>query len=115
VMVARQYRLMLQAKDLRERGVPQAEIATRLRVHNFVAQRVLQQASAYSIAQLRDAYRLMVEADLNIKRGVYNDETAMELLLFELSSARASGRQRQGPSRGRPGYSTPRAAPAQRR
>ena len=84
VMVARQFRLILQAKDLRDSGVSQAEIASKLRVQNFVAERAIQQASGYRLEQLREAYRLLVEADLNIKRGMYSDEVALELLLFEL-------------------------------
>jgi DNA polymerase-3 subunit delta len=45
-MIARQFRLMLQTRDLLERGVPQREVQARLRLPNFVAQRVIQQTSA---------------------------------------------------------------------
>jgi DNA polymerase-3 subunit delta len=114
-MVARQFRLILQARDLRERGVPQSEIVSKLRVHPYVADRVLRQAAGYRIEQLREAYRLLIEADLNIKRGVYDDETALELLIYELATARAASQKPRAPARGRPGYSTPRTAPKQLR
>jgi DNA polymerase-3 subunit delta len=114
-MIARQFRLMLQARDLLERGVPQREVQARLRLPNFVAQRVIQQTSGYSTEHLRQAYRLLIDADMSIKRGVYDDETAVELLLHELGTLRPKSRASQQAPRGRPGYSTPRAAPPRSR
>ncbi len=95
-MVARQYRLLILAKGLLEQGVRPPQIASRLRVPPFAIQRLLQQAPRYSIEQLRRAYARLLEADLHVKRGVFDDETALQLLLAELA---ALGRPA---SRGRP-------------
>ena len=102
-LIARQYRLLIQARELLDQRLSPAEIGNRLGVHSFVAQRILQQAPPYSAGQLRSAYRRLLEADLSIKRGIYNDETALELLIFELANASPSRR------RGTPGYSRPQA------
>ena len=102
-LIARQYRLLIQAKELQAQNVRPADIGKRLGIHSFVAQRILQQAPPYSIEQLRAAYARLLEADLSIKRGIYDDETALELLIFELASAQASRRS------GRQGYNRPQA------
>ncbi len=102
-LIARQYRLLIQAKELQTQNVKPPEIGKRLGLHNFVAQRVLRQAPPYSIEELRAAYARLLEADLSIKRGIYSDETALELLIFELATSLATRRP------GRPGYSRPQA------
>jgi DNA polymerase-3 subunit delta len=102
-LIARQYRLLIQARELLDQRLKPAEIGTRLGVHGFVAQRILQQAPPYTSEQLRAAYGRLLEADLSIKRGIYDDETALELLIVELANAYPSRR------RDTPGYSRPQA------
>ena len=63
-LLSRQYKLLILAKELQGGGVRQAEFAKRLGVHSFVGQRILQQLSAFTYEQLRDAYRRLLEADL---------------------------------------------------
>lgn len=89
-MVARQYRLLLLTKELLERGARPPEISARLQVQGFVIQRLLKQAPAHTIDRLRGAYRRLLEADLSVKRGVFDDETALQLLLFELAALRTT-------------------------
>jgi DNA polymerase-3 subunit delta len=116
MLVARQYRLLLLTKELLERRVRPPEISGRLHVQGFVIQRLIKQAPAYTIQRLRRAYRRLLEADLSVKRGVYDDETALQLLLFELAMpARARGPGGATRPGGRPDYGRPRAGrgPAQ--
>ncbi len=107
-MIARQYRLLLLAKELLERRVRGPEISAQLGVQGFVIQRLLQQAPLYTIDRLRQAYRKLLDADLSVKRGLMDDESALQLLIFELASLAAT---RATPS-ARQGYSRPRAGPA---
>ncbi len=100
--LARQYRLLLLTKELIERGVRGPELSARLQVQGFVVQRLLKQAPAYTIDRLRRAYRKLLDADLSVKRGVFDEETALDLLLFELASLAGTS-----PRGGRPGYSRP--------
>lgn len=105
-MVARQYRLLLLAKELAAGGARPTEISARLQAPGFVIQRLLKQAPAYTIDRLRGAYRRLLEADLSVKRGVYDEETALHILLFELATlAGPSRRAGPTPPGGRPGYS----------
>jgi DNA polymerase-3 subunit delta len=105
-ILARQYRLLLLAKELLERRVRAPEISARLGVQGFVIQRLLKQAPLYPLERLRRAYRLLLEADLSVKRGLQNDEAALELLVFELAALAAT------PPGGTRGYSRPRGGPA---
>ena len=98
-MVARQYRLLLLTKELQAQRVRPPEISARLQVQGFVVQRLLKQAPGYSIDGLRRSYRKLLEADLSVKRGIFDDETALQLLLMELA-----GRPGATPPVGRPGY-----------
>jgi DNA polymerase-3 subunit delta len=105
-MIARQYRLLLLAKELLERRVRAPEISARLQVQGFVIQRLLKQAPLYTLERLRRAYRMLLDADLSVKRGSQDDEAALELLVFELAALAATP---PGDTRG---YSRPRGGPA---
>jgi len=85
-MVMRQYRLIIQAKDLSMSGITTQEIGQRLGIGSeFVLQRVLDQADRYSLLRLKAAYRRLLEADEGVKRGRYNEELALELLVHDLA------------------------------
>ena len=85
-MVVRQYRLIIQAKELSLRGVTSQEIGQRLGIGSeFVLQRVLDQADRYSLSRLKAAYRRLLEADESVKRGRYSDDLALELLVHDLA------------------------------
>jgi DNA polymerase-3 subunit delta len=85
-MVVRQYRLIIQAKELSQSGISTQEIGQRLGIgSDFVLQRVLDQADRYSLSRLKAAYRRLLEADEAVKRGRYNEELALELLVHDLA------------------------------
>jgi len=105
-MLARHYRLLLLTKELQARRVAPQEIGTRLQVQGFVMQRLLKQAPAYSIDGLRAAYHKLLDADVSIKRGVFDDETALQLLIFELAALAGAT-----PPDGRRDYSRPPGGP----
>jgi DNA polymerase-3 subunit delta len=85
-MVMRQYRLIIQAKDLSMSGITTQEIGQRLGIGSeFVLHRVLDQADRYSLSRLKAAYRRLLEADEAVKRGRYSEELALELLVHDLA------------------------------
>jgi DNA polymerase-3 subunit delta len=99
-MVTRQYRHLLIAKELSLARLPPAEIGGRLRITSeFALKKVLEQAARYSIPQIEASYRRLLDADVAIKRGVYPDELALEMLLHDLSRLAARRRPASGPSR----------------
>jgi DNA polymerase-3 subunit delta len=85
-MVVRQYRLIIQARELMTAGLPTREIGQRLGVTSeFVLQRILDQAQRYSLSRLKAAYRRLLEADVGVKRGHYDEGLALELLVHDLA------------------------------
>jgi DNA polymerase-3 subunit delta len=85
-MVVRQYRLIIQARELMTAGVTTREIGQRLGVGSeFVLQKILDQAQRYSLSRLKAAYRRLLEADVGVKRGHYDEELALELLVHDLA------------------------------
>jgi DNA polymerase-3 subunit delta len=85
-MVVRQYRLIIQAREMMTAGLPTQEIGQRLGVTSeFVLQRILDQAQRYSLSRLKAAYRRLLEADVGVKRGHYDEGLALELLVHDLA------------------------------
>lgn len=81
VMIARHFRQLLIAKEL---GRADA-IQSRLGVMGFVARKLSQQTSYYSIQQLLSYYEACVESDWAIKSGLMDEAMAVDLLLSQLS------------------------------
>jgi DNA polymerase III subunit delta len=84
-MIVRQFRLLMQIRWMSDRHQPQQQIVSRLKLHPYVVRKVLTQADRFTIGQLREAYRLLMGADLAIKRGEMPAETALDLLIAQLT------------------------------
>lgn len=91
-VITRHYRQVVLAKDLLAAGRSPAEISARLNVPGFALERVLRAARRYPVDRLRAAYRRLLEADLSIKRGLCDDETALHLLVQDLGTLARAGR-----------------------
>ncbi|MBI4319650.1 MAG: DNA polymerase III subunit delta [Chloroflexi bacterium] len=87
VMITRQFRILLQAKELAERGISSQDVAATLRVHPFVARKALEQSRNFGPISLAKAYARLAEADRAVKTGRLDDETAVHLLIVELGTA----------------------------
>jgi DNA polymerase-3 subunit delta len=85
-MVVRQYRLIIQAREMMTAGLSTREIGQQLGIASeFVLQKILDQAQRYSLSRLKAAYRRLLEADVGVKRGHYDEELALELLVHDLA------------------------------
>jgi DNA polymerase-3 subunit delta len=84
-MIVRQFRLMIEIKELTERGMTGQTVAERLSLHPFVADKTGKQAQAFSMAQLEAIYRRLLEIDVQIKTGLTEDVAALDLLVAGLT------------------------------
>jgi DNA polymerase-3 subunit delta len=85
-MIVRQYRFILQARDLMTDGLSTREIGQRVGISSdFVLQRVLDQAERYTLPRLKRAYRRLLEADVAVKHGLYSEDLTLELLVHDLA------------------------------
>jgi DNA polymerase-3 subunit delta len=85
MMIARQIRLLLLAKDMRTYRVPPNEIGQRLRLPSFAVNRALRQESRLSLQRLTQIHRALVEADLAVKTTSVDEQLNLEMLIAELS------------------------------
>jgi DNA polymerase-3 subunit delta len=84
-MIVRQFRLMIEVKELSGQGLPGSAIAQRLSLHPFVAEKTGKQALAFSMEQLELVYRRLLEVDVQIKTGQVEDVVALDLLVAGLT------------------------------
>lgn len=95
-MLARQMRIIFLVKDMRARGVGRGEIQNKLGLNQeFVLNKAWAQADKYSPARIREAYHKLLEADLAIKTGGYDDpQIALNIFVAELGQSGAATKNR---------------------
>jgi len=85
VMITRQLRLLLQARELSREGFSATEIKARLGLaSDYTLTKALGQSRRYSMKRLEQVYRKLLEVDLSIKQGLCKGELALDLLIAEL-------------------------------
>lgn len=85
-MVTRQFRLIAQAKELSSK-LSRKQIQSKLGLKPFAVDRTLSQAKLYDLEHIKRAYDKLLETDLAIKTGKYDDQLALELLVAEFSTS----------------------------
>lgn len=83
-MIIRQYRLLIQVKELAEAGNRPPEIAQKLNIHGFVAGKLYQQCQNYELVQLEQVYAHLLDMDVSVKMGRTEMTTALNLLVAGL-------------------------------
>ncbi|MBI5930193.1 MAG: DNA polymerase III subunit delta [Chloroflexi bacterium] len=85
-MVIRQFRLLIQTRDLLDNGTGTKDLPKFLGVPGFVADKLARQARTFgSIDQLEQIYRHLLETDVAIKTGKVEDVLALDLLVAGLA------------------------------
>ena len=85
-MVVRQFRLLIQTRELLEEGASLERVARQLHLLNFVAKKLANQAGRFSMDGLRNVYHRLLELDEGTKTGQWPAELALEMLVAELKS-----------------------------
>jgi DNA polymerase-3 subunit delta len=87
-MIGRHYRLLTLARDGIEQRLPPGQFMDRLETRSqFVVDKTIKQAREYTLALLRRCYQRIVQADMDIKTGLFAGEVALELMVGDLASA----------------------------
>lgn len=86
-MVIRQFRLLLLGREVLDQRGDAAQIAERLGVHPFVAEKIALQARAFSLHNLEGIYQRLVEIDEAVKTGLLTLDLALDMLVVELAQA----------------------------
>lgn len=80
-LIARQYNILLQVKELKKKGHDNKSIASKVGVPPFIAGKYVTQASRFKTADLRLAVTQCVEAEEAVKTGRMNDVMSVEMLI----------------------------------
>jgi len=84
-MVIRQFRLLLQAREMLDVGAGTGEIQKVLHLHEFVAQKVSGQARQFSIRHLESIYHRLLEIDEQAKTSQVPLDLALDTFIVELT------------------------------
>jgi DNA polymerase-3 subunit delta len=85
--VAGRYRRIAIVRDMLDRGEPGTQIARRLAVKmGYGLDKLIDQAQHTPSATVRAAYARLIQAELDLKRGLMDDRLAIELAVQELAS-----------------------------
>ncbi len=84
-MITRQYRLMIQTKDMSGSKVPSAQMADKLGIRSdWALRKLVDHSRRYTMARLESDYGKILNTDISIKTGRYNSELALDMLVIEL-------------------------------
>ena len=85
-MLARQFKILLQIRDLflREDNLSSDTVAKKLGVHSFVVKKSLPLVKRYSMADLTGIYRRILDLDKNIKTGRGEPEALLDILVAKI-------------------------------
>ncbi|MGL4344084.1 MAG: DNA polymerase III subunit delta, partial [Cellulosilyticaceae bacterium] len=83
VLIARQYRMMLQAKYLVKYNQSAKQIAGAIGMPYFAVNELLEQAKLYSFKQLENILALCLEQDIAIKTGQMDQVYSIEYLMMQ--------------------------------
>ena len=83
VLIARQYRILLQIKYLLRMQMPMKQISQSVGVPYYVAKDLSQQAQQFSFKVLQDILELCLESDCAIKTGKMEPIKCIELLIIQ--------------------------------
>lgn len=84
-MVVRQFRLLIQAREILDGRGNQNDVARLLGVHPFVAEKAAQQAARFSIESLEHIYHKLLTIDEGVKTSQVTLDLALDTLVVELT------------------------------
>jgi DNA polymerase-3 subunit delta len=84
-MVIRQFRLLIQAREILDGRGNKDDVARALGVHPFVAEKTTGQAGRFNIEFLEHVYRKLLTIDEGVKTGQVTLDLALDTLVVELT------------------------------
>lgn len=84
-LIARQFNLLLQVKEMKKKGHGQAAISEKTGLHTYVVGKYERQAAGFRLSELRNALEDCARAEEEIKTGLMGDRLSVELFLIKYS------------------------------
>jgi DNA polymerase-3 subunit delta len=83
-MLTRQFRILLQTREILDKEDNYYAMASRLRLHPFVAQKAIRDARKFSLEDLKNIYRQLLEIDIKIKSTSDDPRVLFDLLITKV-------------------------------
>ena len=83
IMLANQFRLMYQSKELLKKGYSEKDIASILKVHPYRVKLALQNSRTYDSKKLLKYISDLADIDIGIKTGVKSKDLSLELFILK--------------------------------
>ena len=80
-MIIRQFRLLIQVKEMVLAGSNRQEIAAKLKLHSYPAEKLNKQSSNYTIVQLEQIFNHLLAIDVGVKTGEADLVTGLNLFV----------------------------------
>ena len=80
-MVSKQFKLVIQSRQLQNQGYSSKVIAEKLSVHPFVVTKALKQGKLFNDDVVVDMLNFILESDFKIKKGLIKENLALEILV----------------------------------
>ena len=85
-MIVRQFRIITVSKEMTKQGYSEKQVAGKIHVHPFVAQKCVRQGSNFTEEELHQALFKLLDVDEAMKTGKQEPVLALERLIVELCS-----------------------------
>lgn len=85
-LLARQFRLLLQVKDLMNQGADKSTIAKKAGLHPFVAGKYMQQSRSFTMRELKGIMEEVADTEEAVKTGRLSDTMSVELFIVKYSA-----------------------------
>ena len=83
VILANQFRIMYQSKELLKKGYSEKDIASILKIHPYRVKLAIQNGRNYSSKTLLEYLNNLADIDIGIKTGKLNKDLALELFILK--------------------------------
>ncbi|RDY23987.1 DNA polymerase III subunit delta [Romboutsia maritimum] len=80
-MIAKQFKVVIQVRELQTEGYSNKIISEKIKVHPFVVGKALKQANNFNNDIIIDMLNYILESDYKIKNGLVRDTLALEMLI----------------------------------
>lgn len=88
-LIARQFHLLLQVKELGKHGYDQRQIGEKVGLQSFIVKNYVKQASFFEMEELECAVKDCVQTEEAVKTGKMQDVLGVELLIVKYSQKKA--------------------------
>lgn len=86
-LLTRQFKLLLEVKELVKKGCDKSQVAKTVGLHPFVAGKYIQQCRTFSSEELRKIMEYAADTEELVKTGRLNDRMSVELFIVKYSAS----------------------------